>query len=62
MPAKLGYIFALLASFELSGCGLTVPEMNILSARWSCARQSADRTLLFNQWRFSISPYTAYKV
>jgi hypothetical protein len=30
MTAKLGYIFALLASFELSGCGLTVPEMNIL--------------------------------
>ena len=30
MPAKLGYIFALLASFELSGCGLTVPEINIL--------------------------------
>jgi hypothetical protein len=32
MTVKLGYIFALLASFELGGCGLTVPEMNILQS------------------------------
>jgi hypothetical protein len=31
MTGNLGYILALFASFSLSGCGLTVPEMNILS-------------------------------
>ena len=30
MTVKLGYIFTLLTSFGLSGCGFAVPEMNPL--------------------------------
>jgi hypothetical protein len=52
MTAKFGYIFVLLASFELGGCGAGVPEMNPLFPDQNIADDKGNLTQNSTQGAF----------